>query len=207
VRLALLLAAAAVAGYLVGALSPATLLARRRGIDLAAAGSGNPGATNAGRVLGRRTGLVVGLLDVAKGALPAAAFGLADGRAGLLAGFAAVIGHVTSPYLRGRGGRGVATSAGAVLGSHPVLVPVVLAVWLLVMLISRWITLASLSAAATLPLAGYLLGFRGGTLLWAAGLAAVVAVRHQANVRARLAHRGWWGRGGRGAAPAEAEDP
>ncbi len=68
--LALLLAAAAVAGYLVGAVSPATLLARRRGIDLASSGSGNPGATNAGRVLGRRTGLVVGLLDVAKGALP-----------------------------------------------------------------------------------------------------------------------------------------
>jgi glycerol-3-phosphate acyltransferase PlsY len=186
VRLALLLALAAVVGYLVGAISPATLLARRRGIDLAAAGSGNPGATNVGRVLGRRAGLVVALLDVAKGALPAVALGLADGRAGLLAGFAAVIGHVTSPFLRGRGGKGVATSAGAVLGSHPVLMPVVLAVWLLVVLLSRWVALASMTAAASLPGAAYLLGFRGADLLWAGSLAAVVVVRHQANVRTKL---------------------
>ncbi len=205
--LALLLAAAAVAGYLVGAVSPATLLARRRGIDLASSGSGNPGATNAGRVLGRRTGLVVGLLDVAKGALPAAAFGLADSRAGLLAGFAAVVGHVTSPFLRGRGGKGVATSAGAVLGSHPVLVPAVLAVWLVIVLVSRWIALASMCAAASLPLAAYLLGFRGATLLWALGLAAVVVVRHQPNVRAKLVRRGWWHPRGGGSAPAEAAEP
>jgi glycerol-3-phosphate acyltransferase PlsY len=199
VSLGLLLALAAVAGYIVGAVSPATLLARRRGVDLAAAGSGNPGATNVGRVLGRRAGMVVGLLDVAKGAVPAAAFGLADARAGLLAGLAAVIGHVTSPFLRGHGGKGVATSAGAVLGSHPVLLPVVLAVWVAVVLVSRWIALASMTAAAFLPAAAYLLGYRGATLLWAAGLAAVVVVRHQANIRAKLGQlRGrmrWWRRG------------
>jgi acyl phosphate:glycerol-3-phosphate acyltransferase len=185
-RLALLLAAAAVVGYLVGALSPATLLARRRGVDLAAAGSGNPGATNAARVLGRRVGLLVGLLDVAKGAVPAAVFGAIDGRAGMLAGFAAVLGHVSSPFLHGRGGRGVATSAGAVLGSQPVLVPVLLGVWAVVLLLTRWVALASMTAAASLPVAAYLLGYRGARLLWAAGLAAVVVVRHQANVRARL---------------------
>jgi glycerol-3-phosphate acyltransferase PlsY len=207
VSLALLLALAAVVGYLVGGVSPATLLARRRGIDLAAAGSGNPGATNAGRVLGRRAGLLVGLADVAKGALPAAGFGLADGRAGLVAGFAAVLGHVASPYLHGRGGKGVATSAGAVLGSHPVLVPVVLVVWLVVVLATRWIALASVCAAAALPVAGYLLGFRGGTLLWAAALAAVVIVRHRANVRARLVRLGWWPGPDGGAAPAEPEEP
>src|SRR5439155_21945579 len=110
-------------GYLVGGLSPATLLARRRGVDLTKSGSGNPGATNASRLLGRRAGVLVGLLDLVKGALPAAAFGLADARAGLVAGFAAVLGHGSSPYLRGRGGKGVATSAGAVLGSQPVLLP------------------------------------------------------------------------------------
>jgi len=201
VRFALLLALAAGVGYLVGAVSPATLLARRRGVDLASAGSGNPGATNVGRVLGRRAGLVVGLLDVAKGALPAAAFGAVDNRAGLLAGFAAVVGHVTSPYLRGRGGKGVATSAGAVLGSHPVLLPVVLAVWVVVVLLSRWVALASLVAAACLPVAAYLLGHRGWTLLWAAALAAVVVIRHQTNVRAklrRIRRSGRWWRPGSG---------
>jgi glycerol-3-phosphate acyltransferase PlsY len=186
VRFGLLAVAAAVAGYLVGAVSPATLLARRRGVDLATAGSGNPGATNVGRLLGRRAGIAVGLLDLAKWAVPAAAFGLADSRAGLLAGFAAVIGHVTSPFLRGHGGKGVATSAGAVLGSHPMLLPAVLAVWLAVVLLSRWVALASMLAAASLPLWAYVLGYRGGTLLWAGGLALVVVVRHQANVRAKL---------------------
>jgi len=200
VRLGLLLAVATVAGYLVGAVSPATLLARRRGVDLATAGSGNPGATNAGRVLGRRAGVLVGLLDVAKGALPAAAFGLAASRAGLVAGFAAVIGHISSPFLRGRGGKGVATSAGAVLGSHPVLVPIVFAVWAVVVAVFRWVALASMVAAAALPVAAYLLGFPRGTLLWAAALAAVVIVRHQANVRAKLRQvgglrvAGWWRR-------------
>jgi acyl phosphate:glycerol-3-phosphate acyltransferase len=206
VNLALLLASAAVVGYLVGAVSPATLLARRRGVDLAAAGSGNPGATNAGRVLGRRVGVLVGLLDVAKGALPAAGFGLADGRAGMVAGLAAVVGHVTSPYLHGRGGKGVATSAGAVLGSHPVLVPVVLAVWLVVVLATRWIALASICAAASLPVAADLLGSSRGTLLWAAALAVVVMIRHWANVRAGLVRLGgWWSRRG-GATAAEPED-
>ncbi|MGZ6792990.1 MAG: glycerol-3-phosphate acyltransferase, partial [Mycobacteriales bacterium] len=94
---------AALVGYFVGAVSPATLLARARGVDLRTVGSGNPGATNAGRALGRRAGLLVAVLDVAKGAVPAAAFGAADHRAGLVAGLAAVAGHITSPYLRGRG--------------------------------------------------------------------------------------------------------
>jgi glycerol-3-phosphate acyltransferase PlsY len=188
-RLGLLLSAAAVIGYLVGALSPATTLARRRGIDLARTGSGNPGATNVGRALGRSAGVLVGLLDLAKGAVPAAGFGLADHRAGLLAGLAAVLGHVTSPYLRGHGGRGVATSAGAVLGSMPLLLPVLLGVWVVVVLASRWVALGSTVAALALPAGAYLLGGRGLTLLWAAAIAAVVLTRHQAGIRARLARR------------------
>jgi acyl phosphate:glycerol-3-phosphate acyltransferase len=184
-RLAALLAVAFVAGYVVGALSPATMLARRRGVDLATAGSGNPGATNAGRVLGRRAGVVVGLLDAAKGAVPAAAFGAADYRAGLLAGLAAVIGHISSPFLRGRGGRGVATSAGAILGSHPLLLPIVLAVWIAVVAITRWVALGSILGAATLPLAAYLLRRDEPlTLIWSGILAIIVIVRHESHLRA-----------------------
>ena len=107
-----LLLVATLIGYLVGTVSPAVLLARRRGVDLRAVGSGNPGASNAGRALGRRTGVLVAVLDVLKGAVPAVAFGGVDHRAGLVAGVAAVLGHVTSPFLRGRGGRGAATAAG-----------------------------------------------------------------------------------------------
>ena len=178
----LLLVAGAV-GYLVGTVSPATLIARSRGVDLRTVGSGNPGASNAGRALGRRTGIAVALLDVAKGAVPAAAFGALDHRAGLVAGVAATLGHITSPFLRGRGGRGVATAAGAVLGSHPLLAPVVVLVWLVVLALSRWIALASVSAAASILVLALLLR---EDRLWALVLAAAVIARHQPNLAKRM---------------------
>lgn len=175
---------AAVVGYLAGALTPATWFARRRGIDLRGVGSGNPGASNAGRALGRRTGVVVAVLDVLKGFAPAFGFGLVDHRAGLVAGIAAVLGHVFSPFLRGRGGKGVATALGAILGVHPLWALVVLVVWVLVLAASRWIALASVCAALAVPVVALVLG---QDRLWAALLALVVVARHQANFVRRLA--------------------
>lgn len=180
----LLAVVAAVVSYLVGAVSPATLVAARRGVDLRAVGSGNPGATNVGRALGRRTGVAVAGLDVLKGLLPAAAFGAADHRAGLVAGVAAVLGHVTSPFLRGRGGKGAATAAGAVLGSHPLWAVGVLLVWALVVAVSRWVALASICAAVSVVALALV---TGQDRLWALLLALVVVVRHQANVARKLA--------------------
>lgn len=178
--MSLLLAAAV--GYLVGALSPATLVAQARGIDLRSVGSGNPGAANAGRALGRRTGLAVALLDVAKGVLPAAGFALLDHRAGLVA----VLGHVSSPFLHGRGGKGVATAAGAILGSHPLWVVPVLLTWLLVLAVSRWIALASVSAALAVLVLALLVP---QDIAWAAALALVIVIRHRGNlVRGRRPH-------------------
>jgi acyl phosphate:glycerol-3-phosphate acyltransferase len=120
------LLAAAVVGYLLGSINPAAIIARMRGVDLRGTGSGNPGATNAGRAMGRKTGVLVGVLDVLKGLIPALLFipfGLA---ASEVAGFFAVIGHITSPFLKGRGGKGVATTLGALLGTQPLWVPFVL---------------------------------------------------------------------------------
>jgi glycerol-3-phosphate acyltransferase PlsY len=174
---------AAVVGYLVGAVSPATLIARARGVDLRTVGSGNPGAANAGRALGRRTGVLVALLDVAKGAGPAAVFGAVDHRAGLLAGLLAVLGHITSPYLRGKGGKGVATAAGAILGSHPLWLLVVLVTWALVLGVSRWIALASMTAALAVLVTAIVAGH---DVWWAALIAVVVVVRHTDNVLRRL---------------------
>ena len=175
---------AALVGYLLGTVSPAVLLARRRGVDLRAVGSGNPGASNAGRALGRRTGVLVAVLDVLKGAVPAAAFGGLDHRAGLVSGAAAVLGHVTSPFLRGRGGRGVATAAGAILGSHPLWAPVVVVVWLVVLAGSRWIALASVTAALSLLVTALVAGH---DRLWALLLSVVVVVRHQQSLTRRRA--------------------
>ncbi len=184
--MSLLLVLAALLGYLAGAVSPATLVAGRRGVDLRGVGSGNPGAANVGRALGRRTGIAVALLDVLKGFAPAVAFGAVDHRAGLVAGAASVLGHVSSPFLRGRGGKGVATAAGAVLGSHPLWAPVVVLVWLLVLLAGRWIALASIAAAVALPVVAVVLA---EDVSWALLLAVVIVVRHRPNVARRLAAR------------------
>jgi glycerol-3-phosphate acyltransferase PlsY len=178
--------AAAVVGYALGAISPATLIAHAKGVDLRQIGSGNPGASNAGRALGRRTGVVVALLDVAKGAVPAALFALGDHQWGLVAGLFAVAGHITSPYLRGKGGKGVATAAGAILGSHPLWLLFVLATWLVVLGISRWIALASMSAATAVLVTALV---SGHDRVWAALIALVVLARHSGNVAQRLKSR------------------
>ena len=174
-------------GYLVGAVSPATLLASRRGVDLRDVGSGNPGATNVGRALGPRAGALVAVLDVLKGLLPAAAFGAVDHRAGLLAGVAAVLGHVTSPFLRGRGGKGVATAGGALLGSHPLWAGVVVLTWLVVAVAARRTAPASVAAALAVLVVALV---AGDDVPWAAALTVVILVRHQGNLRRWLTARG-----------------
>jgi acyl phosphate:glycerol-3-phosphate acyltransferase len=183
------LIAAAAGGYLACAVSPAALLARARGVDLRGQGSGNPGATNVGRVFGLRWGVIVALADVAKGLVPAAAFLLLGPGPAMVAGAAAVVGHVTSPFLRGRGGKGVATSFGAVLGVEPVWALVVLAVFVLVWALSRWVALASMCSAAALVVVSFVSGDDAGRRVWAVFLASVILWRHRANVVARW--RAW----------------
>ena len=117
-------------GYAIGAINPASIIARIRGTDLRAVGSGNPGATNAGRAFGWKVGVLVAVLDILKGLLPVLALTYLFGEvAGLIGGIAAVLGHISSPFLRGKGGKGVATSLGAVLGVHPVWALVVVVVF------------------------------------------------------------------------------
>ena len=175
------LAVALVVGYLCGSVSFATLAARRAGADLRTVGSGNPGATNAGRLLGRKTGVAVAVLDVLKGLVPAAAFGVMDHEAGLVAGIAAVLGHVTSPWLHGHGGKGVATAGGAFLGSHPLWGLVALAVWLAALAATRWIALASVLAALSAPAAALVAGAATADVAWATAVAGVVVVRHRSS--------------------------
>jgi acyl phosphate:glycerol-3-phosphate acyltransferase len=179
------LAVAGVVGYLIGSISPAALIARARGLNLHEVGSGNPGATNAARAMGGRVGVLVGVLDVLKGYVPALAFSFVSFDAGLVAGVAAVAGHVTSPWLRGRGGRGVATSLGAVLAVEPVWALVILAVFAVVLLATRWVGGASIAAAGALVIVAAIDSSSIWQLVWAIVLAVVVELRHIPNVLRR----------------------
>ena len=182
------LTVAAMLGYASGAVSPAALIARARGIDLRGSGSGNPGATNAGRVMGRKVGYLVGLLDVLKGLLPVliARPWLGAGAA-LVAGIAAVLGHCTSPWLHGRGGKGVATSFGAILGVAPLWALGAFGAFLVVLALTRWVALAS--AASAVALVGIAVVVtsvgsdprEGQRLAWALVLGGIVLYRHRGN--------------------------
>lgn len=151
------LPAALAASYLLGAV-PTSLIAARllRGVDLRTVGSGNLGATNLYRAAGWKAALPVGLFDVAKGFVPATLFatavggGVRDPGVALGCGITAVIGHVFSVFVRFRGGKGVATGAGAMLGLAPLAVAAAAGVWALVTFTSGYVSLGSIAAALSL---------------------------------------------------------
>ena len=179
---------AAVVGYGLGAINPAAIIARVFDVDLRSKGSGNPGATNVGRVLGPRWGVVVGVLDVLKGFVPAVVFGALGGQAaGEVAGLAAVLGHITSPYLRGRGGKGVATTLGAILGVQPLLAVPVLIAFGIGLAIWHRVGLGAVLGAVTLVISGVVGHLRGwideAGMWFAIVLGLMVLVRHQRNLR------------------------
>lgn len=182
------LVAAAVVGYVIGAINPAALIARAFDIDLHRVGSGNPGATNVGRALGPRWAILVGFLDIAKGFIPAVTFGLLVGQtAGEVAGVAAVAGHVTSPFLRGRGGKGVATTLGAILGVQPLLAIPVLVGFGIGVAVSRRVGIGAVTGAVVLVIGGvvgWALGWTDASDMWfAVVLGLLVIGRHIGNIR------------------------
>jgi glycerol-3-phosphate acyltransferase PlsY len=179
---------AAVAGYALGAVNPAAIIARVFGVDLRRTGSGNPGATNVGRALGPRWAVLVALLDILKGFVPAVVFGTLVGQTtGEIAGIAAVVGHVSSPYLKGRGGKGVATTLGAILGVQPLLAIPVLAAFGIGVAIWHRVGLGAVLGAVALigfGIAGWAVGWTDESDMWfAVVLGVLVLVRHQRNLR------------------------
>ena len=142
--------------YLLGSIPTAIIAGRlRQGIDIRAEGSGNAGATNAARILGFKAGIAVAVVDLAKGFLAVLLVSriapLAGGGGPALCGIAAVTGHIFPVFAGFRGGKGVATAAGAAIALFPILAPFCLAIFLLVAALGRWIVLASLTAAFVLP--------------------------------------------------------
>ena len=184
--------AALVASYLLGAF-PTSYLAGRlfRGIDLRQHGSKNLGATNVYRIMGWRYAIPVGLVDVAKGAAPVLVLGPAVSTAPwfpLLCGVVAVFGHVFSVFVGFKGGKGVATSAGVVLGLAPLAVVICLALWALVVWLSGYVSLGSVVATGVFPALVWFLypARRDGIWLFVA-LAAGIIWMHRANLRRLVA--------------------
>jgi acyl phosphate:glycerol-3-phosphate acyltransferase len=182
-----------VLSYLLGAI-PTSYLAGKwlRGIDLRQYGSRNLGATNLYRTLGWPFAVPVGLFDVAKGVVPVLLFGPRVPEIGLfptLCGIVAVLGHVYSVFVGFKGGKGVATAAGMLLGLAPQSLAVSAAVWLLLVWLTGYVSLASVTAALVLPVADYLLAPARRTT-WDIGLDVAVAAfiiwKHRTNIRRLL---------------------
>jgi len=208
---AVLFGAFPVAAYVIGSTPVGVILAGAKGVNLRAVGSGNVGATNVGRALGRRWGILCFVLDVLKGFVPVVLAGAvlrslsgfptaAHQAAWLAAGFGTIAGHVFSFWLKFRGGKGVATALGVVLGVFPYFTWAGLAafaIWIGVALASRYVSLASVTAALSfVPLLvlsnAALLGWSETARLWPLGLFAaamvtLIVIRHRANIRRLLA--------------------
>ena len=193
---------AAVIGYVLGSCPNGFLISRMRGVDIRKQGSGNIGATNVLRVLGKKWGYLVFALDALKGlAAVRIAFALASvinpggpyrEVVGIAGGLACILGHTFPIWLGFRGGKGVATSAGVLLGLMPLAVVSVFLVWLVLFKWTRYVSVASLGAAFALPLF-VILYLRiklltGPSLLpFSILIAGVVIWRHRSNIQ-RLLH-------------------
>jgi acyl phosphate:glycerol-3-phosphate acyltransferase len=182
------MALAVVVAYLVGSVPFALLLARRWGTgDLRRVGSGNVGAANALRASGVRAGVLVAVLDIAKGAASVAlASHLSNvAAAPAVAGVSAILGHVYPVWLRFKGGKGVATACGVFSVLTPIAVPPSLLVFLLTVWSTKYISLGSIVASLALPSIAFVAGAPTASLAAACAAAAIIIFRHRSNV-ARL---------------------
>jgi glycerol-3-phosphate acyltransferase PlsY len=192
-----------VIGFLLGGLPSGLWIGRARGIDLRTMGSRNIGATNAYRVLGARWGILVFALDAAKGVLAAraphllapflGATGTEDALliAGLASGVAAILGHMFSPWLGFRGGRGVATSLGVFLAIIPVPTLFAFLLWALLLLATRRVSAGSVGASLAYPFLVFFLLPNNPHRILLVGIAGLISllviVRHRANIERLLA--------------------
>jgi glycerol-3-phosphate acyltransferase PlsY len=173
--------------WLLGTFPSAVLVARAHGRDITTEGSGNPGASNVSRLLGWKAGLLVLLLDFAKGAI-AAGVGMAMAGRGpaFVLGVAAVVGH-TLPIYR-KGGKGVATAGGALVVLYPAIVVGLGIVWFVIARVLKKASLASLICSIAFPLAVLAMGYDLWEVAAVAALAVLVIARHAGNIR-RLVRR------------------
>jgi glycerol-3-phosphate acyltransferase PlsY len=180
----------AVASYVLGSIPTGFVWCKARGIDIRTVGSGNIGATNVMRALGKPIGITVLLIDIAKGfvpvfALPALFPQLDRTMLQIVCCVAVITGHNWTCWLKFKGGKGVATSAGALLAMLPVPLLCALAVWGLVFAIWRYVSLASIASAVAVPVATW---FVKPEFFWFTVFIGALAIyKHKSNIQRLLA--------------------
>ena len=190
-------AAVALVSYLLGSIPAGYIAGRIAGIDIRHAGSGNIGATNVTRVLGKRYGYPVFIVDFLKGLMAVSMSILIEKRAqpisaptelfGIVAAISSVIGHAFPVWLSFKGGKGVATSMGALFGLMPFVALIGIAVWVITFEVTRYVSVASMTAALAIPISILILmplKQTGGAVLlfFSICLAALVIFRHRSNL-------------------------
>ena len=172
------------AAYLIGSIPTGLLLGKAYGIDVRKEGSGNIGATNLYRTVGRKVGVITLIGDCLKGLLPVLLVKSSSFPPEFAAwvGLAAFCGHVFSFFLKFKGGKGVATALGVFLALAPLAVAIAIALFAGLMFIWRYVSLGSISAAAAMPLAVYLLGGSKTVVIVTLLIAAIVILRHHENI-------------------------
>lgn len=171
-------------GYLLGSIPFSFLVSKWMGsIDIREYGSGNTGATNVIRTLGKKAGAVAFLGDFSKGLAAALVGHYLIGQDGaVICGAAAVVGHCYPFTLGFKGGKGVAATAGMIVGTNPLLALILVIFQFTVIRISGYMSLGSILSAAAFPIVSYLMGMSGQFVLWAAFLGAFVIYRHRSNL-------------------------
>jgi glycerol-3-phosphate acyltransferase PlsY len=184
--------AAVLGGYLAGSIPTGYWLVRLvRGIDVRRLGSRSIGATNVWRVMGWKVGVPTIVVDVAKGLVPALVASLVvDDVAGVLAGFAAMIGHARPVFLKfERGGKAVATTGGVMIGLAPLVAVGALLVWGVTFLVARYVSVASIAAALSLPVFAFALAESWPVRLVALAAAGAIVFLHRENIKRLFARR------------------
>ncbi len=174
--------------YLIGSIPFGLLIAKTKGLDIRKQGSGNIGATNVLRCLGKPLGITCFVLDVLKGYLPAFVFpmvgkiGADFPSIGILFGAAAILGHNFPIFLKFKGGKGIATSAGVLLGVAPLAVGLGILTWAIIFFISGYVSLGSIIAALVVAIVGWL-RYDITTALALTLLGALAIYRHRENIK------------------------
>ena len=178
----------ALSGYLLGSIPFAVLIARRMGIDILKTGSGNPGATNVRRVLGKTAGAICLVLDTLKGFLAA---GLPmmpvlhfsePATLGIIGLMAALLGHSFSVFIKFKGGKGVAVTAGGLFALVPLIMSTGMLIWTAVFFTTRYVSLASIALGLSLPVSCLVFGLPRQQTLLCLLLAIIIVVRHRSNI-------------------------